>query len=233
MRHRSALVGLASIDGQSLVREIFDLISRNYDVAGATGNKDRSKQNWRWHSLQPQISSHNRSPEVVVERAIAAACLELGRSDWANQIPVASGLIPGAGDGRRAIDLVRRHSAQHFELIELKIASDTPLYAAVEIVGYCCLWLIARNDRPKRVSPLLEATEIGLSVLAPTGYYERYSLADVERSFDQGIAALGRSHGIAMSFSFLLLDDRIRPAEMPPPQPLLDLLTSPHRLFPR
>jgi hypothetical protein len=163
LRHRSALTNLASFDGVTVVHEIFDLISRNYDIAGATENKDRSKQNWRWHSLQPQISRHNRSPEVVVERAIASACLELGRTDWANQIPVASGLVRGAGDGRRAIDLVRRYSAQHFELIELKIASDTPLYAAVEIITYCCLWLIARDDRPSRPSPLLDAKEIQLS----------------------------------------------------------------------
>jgi len=233
LRHKSALTKLASFDGVTVVREIFDRISRNYDMAGAAENKDRSKQNWRWHSLQPQISPDNRSPEVVVERAIASACLELGRTDWANQIPVASGLIRGAGDGRGAIDLVRRYSAKHFELVELKIASDTPLYAAVEIITYCCLWLIARSDRPSRPSPLLDAREIGLSVLAPAAYYARYSLEEVERSFDQGVAALGLSHGVAMSFSFHVLDEQIRLDGIPDPQILLDLLEALKRLYPR
>lgn len=233
LRHKSALTNLAPFDGVTVVREVFDLISRNYETAGSTENKDRSKQNWRWQSLQPQISMQNRSPEVVIERAIASACLELGRTDWANQIPVASGLVRGASDGRRAIDLVRRHSAQHFELIELKVASDTPLYAAVEILTYCCLWLIARSDRPSRPSPLLDAKELKLSVLAPAEYYARYSLDEVERSFDEGVAALGLSHGMAMSFSFHILEGRIRFDKIPDPQTLLDLLETSNRLYPR
>ena len=224
LRHRSAVLKLRPFSGRLLVASIFETIRQNYLASNASANKDRSKQNWRWHSLQPQIAPHNRSPEVVIERAIAAACAELNRTDWANQIPVASGLVEGAGDGRRAIDLVRRHGENHFELIELKIASDNPLYASVEIVGYACLWLLARIDRPGRSSELLDAERIDLTVLAPEAYYARYPVAEIESSFDEGVRALGIRMGVAMSFGFRRLDSSINADSLPPPQELLDLL---------
>lgn len=224
LRHRSVVLKLLPFDGRLLVAGIFETIRQNYLASNATANKDRSKQNWRWHSLQPQIAPHNRSPEVVIERAIAAACVALNRTDWANQIPVASGLVEGAGDGRRAIDLARRHGEDHFELIELKIASDNPLYAAVEIVGYACLWLIARNDRPGRSSALLDAERIDLTVLAPEAYYERFRVAEIEGSFDDGVRALGSEMGVAMSFGFRRLDGSIDAGNLPTPKELLDLL---------
>ena len=166
LRHRSALRRISAFDGTMLVEAIHRTILSNYERGGASANKDRSRENWRWQVLQPQISIHNRSPEVVVERAIAAACDRLGRIDWANQVPIASGLIASARDLRRAIDLVRRRGERHFEFIELKIASGTPLYAAIEIIGYGCLWLIARYDKPSRASALLDADHIDLRVLA-------------------------------------------------------------------
>lgn len=215
---------LQPFDGSRLVAGIFGTIHQNYLASNATANKNRSKQNWRWHSLQPQIAPHNRSPEVVIERAIAAACAALNRTNWANQIPVASGLVEGAGDGRRAIDLVRRHGENHFELIELKIASDNPLYAAVEIVGYACLWLLARSDRPGRSSALLDAERIDLTVLAPEAYYRRFPVAEIEGSFDEGVRALGTGMGVAMSFGFRSLDGSIDAGNLPPPQELLDRL---------
>lgn len=224
LRHRSAVLDLHPFDGPLLVEGIYSKIRQNYVASNATANKDRSKQNWRWPSLQPQIAPHNRSPEVVIERAIAAASVALGRTAWSNQIPVASGLVDGAGDGRRAIDLVRRHSEKHFEMIELKIATDNPLYAAVEILGYACLWLLAHIDRPERSSVLLEANRIDLTVLAPQAYYSRFGVADIGRSFDEGVRALGSEMGVAMSFRFRKLDGRIVADNLPVPEELLALL---------
>jgi hypothetical protein len=145
---------------QNVVDLIFQTVADNYERGDAATNRNRSEENWRWHRLQPQIAAHNTSPEVVLERAIAAACQRTGRTDWANQVPVASGLIDGATDGRRAIDLVHQCSERHFELIELKIASDTPLYAAVEIIGYGCIWLLARAHPPSLKSAIRPITSI-------------------------------------------------------------------------
>jgi hypothetical protein len=159
-----------------------------------------------------------------VERAIAAACAQLGRTDWANQIPVASGLIGSTSERRRAIDLVRRRGERHFELIELKIASDTPLYAAIEIICYGCIWLIARDDKPSRESALLDADHIDLRVLAPPAYYGPFALKQIEAALDVGVRVLGQRNGAVLTFAFELLDERIRPEALPDQTTLLACL---------
>lgn len=208
-RHVSALHRLEVPRDLDLVEVIFRTVSGNYERGNAAANRNRSQENWRWHRPQPQIAAHNTSPEVGLERAIVNACARKGRTDWSNQIPVASGLITGAADGRRAIDLVRQCSERHFELIELKIASDTPLYAAVEIVGYGCIWLLARAHPPTLTTAILEADHIDLRVLAPSAYYARYDLAELEAALDHRCRALGHARGVTMSFAFLTLDERL------------------------
>ena len=126
LRHRSALLALRLPDHVDLADMVFGVIWENWIAGRAAENMTRSRQNWRW-SLQTYIGEANRSPEVMLEQAVAAACEAAGSSDWANQIPVASGLIAGARDNRRAIDLVHRRDTRTYEMIELKIASDTPL----------------------------------------------------------------------------------------------------------
>jgi hypothetical protein len=71
LRHRSAVYKLERAGGVALVSGMFDKIRSNYSGCGATTRKNRSSQNWRWQSLQPQIGADNRSSEVIVERAIA------------------------------------------------------------------------------------------------------------------------------------------------------------------
>jgi hypothetical protein len=146
-RHRSAMRDLRLTADQDIVDLIFRTVADNHKRGDAAAHRDRSHENWRWPRLQPQIAAHNTSPEVVLERAIAAACGRTGRTDWANQVPVASGLIVGAADRRRAIDLVHKRGERHFELIELKIASDTPLYAAL-VDRRVRLYLVARSRSP-------------------------------------------------------------------------------------
>lgn len=207
-RHRSAMRNLRLTADQDIVNLIFRTVAENYKWGDFATNRDRSQENWRWR-LQPQIAAHNTSPEVVLERAIAAACGRTGRTDWANQVPVASGLIAGAANGRRAIDLAHQCGERHFELIELKIASDTPLYAAVEIICYGCIWLLARAYPPSLKSAILEADHVDLRVLAPVDYYTRYELTELEIALDRGCRALGQAQGVTMTFAFHAFDERL------------------------
>lgn len=85
-----------------------------------------------------RIAAHNTGPEVALERAIVGAARK-GCTDWGNQIPVASGLIAGAADGRRAIDVIRQRGERQSEPIELKTVSEASPYAAVETVSYSLL----------------------------------------------------------------------------------------------
>ena len=206
--HRSALLELgrrARLPSGS-VAAAYRAIADNWRRCHAAGNGRTSTTNWRWRASRSWRSRpHNRGAEVVLERALVAACERLGRADWSNQVPVASGIARSASERRRAIDLVHEHGAGHFELIELKVASDTPLYAAFEIIGYTCIWLLSRERAS--ANPLLAANRIDAVVLAPPVYYQRYDLADVRAMLDAELRDLGRSHGVELSFRFEVLPD--------------------------
>ena len=222
--HRSALHSLclpAKIDVAAIV---FAVIKNNWLAADAEDNRDCSQQNWRW-TTQTRVSPKNKSPEVLLERAIASACASTNRTDWANQIPVASGLIKDAADGRRAIDLARCRGLEHYELIELKIASDTPLYAAIELLGYASLWLLSRATPPAHEPMLLKAKHIDLRVLAPPAYYTPFELAGLERCIDGGVRAIGQRRGVQMTFKFDLLPPALLQSPLPDDSSLLDAMT--------
>lgn len=80
----------------------------------------------------------------------------------------------------RSIDLVERTGDESFDFIELKIRSDTPLYAALEVLDYGVLYAFSRiNARSlnyeQGFSEILDARRIGLRVLAPNRFYEHKS----------------------------------------------------------
>lgn len=182
--HKSALLTLSQ--GKSFpagtVGAAYSQIARNWQRCREAGTCSPSAANWRWRVPQMAISAYNTSPEVRLERALIAACERLGRSDWSNQVPVASGIAGAKAERRRAIDLVHQRSSEHFELVELKLGSDTPLYAAFEIIGYTCIWLMSRLEPPAPNNPLLAAKAIDAVVLAPSVFYAPYRLLGLRRS---------------------------------------------------
>lgn len=171
------------------------------------------------------MAQHNPSAEVRLEQAIAGS-----GPGWANQIPICSGLVGPSADRRRAIDLVHRVGEGHFEFIELKVASDTPLYAAIEIIGYACVWLLARRDDAVPTSELLSADRVDLIVLAPASYYARYRLDRLAAALDGELAELGTSAGVRLSFRFEILPDALVGEARPAGRELLALLDQRRRL---
>ncbi len=165
-----------------------------------------SSKNWR-HERRTAISDENRSPEVVLERAIVTLA-ELGDlPEWYNQIPVASGLADGRSDKRAALDLARI-TGDTAELIELKWASDTPLFALFEVVRYGLALLLGRqNARAFGYSgrPLIEAPVLKLVVLAPALYYHGCDVRGFADIATRGLSQLGRAHSDFpdMSLEFL------------------------------
>ena len=146
-----------------------------------------SKENWRFEK-QLGIAPEKPSSEAGLERAIVRAMGER----WANQMPTASGLWNDVADKRRAVDLVFAVGEKSFELIELKVKvkSDTPLRAAVEIVQYGLLYALARECDPEEQQTekaLLRAKDVRLRVLAPTSYYTPYELSWLEHDLDVGL----------------------------------------------
>ena len=213
LRHRSALhaLGRSNHLPQGSVAAALDCIAANWKACAEAGQGSVSQQNWRWWDPQSFIGAANRSPEVILERAIVNACAADGRRDWSNQVPVASGVARSSSEKRRAIDLVQKIDDAHFAFIELKVASDTPLYAAFEIISYVGVWLQSRSGA--RQTDLLNATRIDSRVLAPSEYYARYKLGALERLLDEELTAYGARHGVRLSFGFETLPQGFTPMQ--------------------
>jgi hypothetical protein len=75
--------------------------------------------------------------------------------------------------------------------------------------------MIARNDRPARTSALLDADNIDLRVLAPSAFYARFALKDVEAALDAGVRALGQRNGAVLTFAFELWMNESDPKPSP------------------
>lgn len=183
-----------------LVRKVFKKIESNLTPTSRFFEKGPSKENWRFET-QGYIRQENKSIEKKVEKNIA----NLMGDDWVNQVPVASGLINGSADKKRAIDLVCRRSPGAFEFIELKIIRknntfDSPLWAAMELMEYGLLYLHAQNNYPKELiekHEILQAHQINLVVLAPFAFYTGYQFKWLE----DGLTLAFRNLILSESFS--------------------------------
>lgn len=217
-RHRSALDTIATACPApstiaAMVERMFAQVSANWDQCRRVTARHPSGENWRWCSPVIGIVERNRSPEVVLERSIVRACVSSGRTDWANQVPVASGIVNSTRHKRSAIDLIHKHDDGAFEFIELKISSDTPLSAAVQLLQYGFIWLLSRRDRKSlgyRDAVLLDASTIHLRVLAPLSYYRNQPLSVLAEGIDTGVKRLGtKEPGTRLTFAFQEFSDAL------------------------
>ncbi len=164
-KHRRTLMMLCAndlgADGAALADTLVEQATQNWEVGRERYGASPSRQNWRFAQVGKMVA-HNRSPEVSFERALA----EVGGDHWANQVPTCSGLVGYRADGRRSIDLVERVWDRSFNLIELKIGSDTPLFAALEVLDYGVLYAFTRMNarslgmRPPVPETILEKPQI-------------------------------------------------------------------------
>jgi hypothetical protein len=206
-KHKESCLKLAEeqFDALTLIKEIHTKIGSNWH--NSRYHKG-SEENWRFKK-NTYISDDNPSPEVRLERAIVNIPHELWpeAADWVNQVPTASGLIAPSADGSRRIDLVHKCGDKEYEFIELKVGSDTPLYAAMEILKYGILYIFTREHEEmskyfKKESDLLNASSIHLMVLAPADYYAPYNLSWLEKNIDSGLASFLSKFNFKMDFKF-------------------------------
>jgi hypothetical protein len=175
------------LDAESMLGELVKQI-RNNLLERDPHSIGSSSENWR-EDIRPYLDEQkNTSKEIVLERKIAQALRALEekrkeKSNWWNQMPIASGLVSSIDDRRRAIDLVHRHdrSGKRYDFVELKIDSDTPLFALMEILRYGNVYLVLRESRDwlpevSRALPVFNAEHVGLRVLAPKIYYGNLNL---------------------------------------------------------
>jgi hypothetical protein len=202
-RHKRVALDLKQaphgFNAQVMLEDLIKKIRRNLESRGA--EYGQSSENWRT-TLQPNIDEkNNKSKETKLEKGIAKALKASGRMDWWNQMPIASGLVGKHADTRRAIDLVHRldDRGSNYEFVELKVRSDTPLFALMEIVLYGLVYLVLRKQ-PKWLpeasgdASVFSAHNVGLRVLAPKDYFKRFHhLAWLEEQLNDALPKIVES----------------------------------------
>lgn len=192
-------------DGKAnaLIRKMYEKIESNLNA-----DRSPSKKNWclrKSYAKTGESKAKNRDKkiEVKLERKIVTI-----PDGWFNQVPTASGLVNKHSDKRGSIDLVHRCDGSSYEFIELKVRSDNPLFAAMEILQYGILYILARtNKQVKDVGEdkkLLKAKAIHLKVLAPTNYYKEFKLEWLESGINDGLKhfLVETNCGFLMDFEF-------------------------------
>lgn len=195
----------ATFDATALIEKIYDKVKSNWKKGI---NYRPSTKNWRFEP-RTNIDVRNGDPEIKLERAIVSTKTQ-PHINWANQTPTSSGFAGQRADKHRNIDLIHRCEDGAYEFIELKVNSDTPLYAAMEILQNGVLYIFYRENEQKMKGGLasqkflLEATVIHLRVLAPYIYYKEYKLGWLEESICNGLKAFlaGRTPKLQMDFKF-------------------------------
>ena len=219
-RHRAAANALTRRDSpitgtRDFLEASYAQIHNNWLAAIEAGLSRQSKENWRW-KRHLDLGDGNKSPELKLERAIVGACGD----DWSNQLPTASGLVGSAANRRAAVDLVFREDPSTYSLIELKVASDTPLFAAIEILMHGLLFVWSKNNREKlgydaEAQPVLTANTVTLGVLAPSSYYDGFDLTNLAYALSNGLAEFGNRNNMALSFEFCQLGADFAPDSTP------------------
>lgn len=188
-------------DFETLVSNLYERIERN------RSDRIPSRENWRTER-RTTLSKDNRSPEVLLERAIAILGETGILGEWFNQIPVASGLVDDRADKRAAIDLMRLEN-DRVQFVELKWESDTPAFAAFEILLYGLAYLFCYANREEfgyKDTRLMNIKEVSLRVLAPRIYYDDYDFTWLGQGINESIQTLAGnlSNGeLPMDFGFL------------------------------
>jgi len=191
--------------GIALFENLYKIVESNWN-----GRAPNSEQNWRL-TKELNMKVANPSKEKRLEKKIVGE-----NENWFNQSPTASGLADSNRDRKMAVDLVHKKGRKTFEFIELKINSNTPLYAAIEILLYGLLYLFYRAQsmecdvwKKPNNKELLNARKIELKVLAPGQYYAAYR-KNLQNLQDFGSILSGligefakpKIHGLIMNFNF-------------------------------
>lgn len=177
----------------SLVPDMYEKINDNWS------GRIPSKANWVLRN-ETFLSPQNTSPEVLLERAVVQLSERSLLNGWHNQMPIASGLIDEVSDKRAAVDWVYMEG-DNLNLVELKWASDTPLYAMFEILRYGLAYLFCYQHREAfgfADLPTMKVSSVKLTTLAPHEYYSGYNFGWLENELSTAINTLFKkeSHGL-------------------------------------
>lgn len=184
-----------TLDGKQAVQRLFDSLA-------SKGWNETPGANWFWRELHTEPSPKNGSQEVLLEHKI----VQMGGQYWTRQVSTASGVDVEwdekqgktkrtRSNRRRSIDLVYDQGNGGFSFVELKVGSDSPIYALFEILGYGLAYWHSRQEKSNHkpaASRLMQAKKIDLVVLGPESWYRDnpHNLATLVEQLNHGLAVL-------------------------------------------
>jgi hypothetical protein len=188
---------------------LYDKIRTNWTQKQEEDRWPTPEKNWVFRVMPGFTADPIRRLEKQLQKQIAI-CLE--NEDWGNDIPTASGLVNG-NSRQMNVDLAHR-VADGFELIELKLESNTPYDAALQILRYGAIYMLYRLEpelaQRFKLHEMLLAKRIVLEVLAPLQYYscgnrDLHSLEEQEELLNCQVEKFAerRVAGLALSFRFM------------------------------
>jgi hypothetical protein len=189
-----------------LFEGLYKRIHENWKLYRELDRWPMPDKNWVLR-VAPKFTAHpTKDREKQFQKQIAI-CLE--NEGWGNDVPTASGLV-NAGGKQMNVDLGHR-VIDGFELIELKIESNSPYDAALQSLRYGAIYMLYRLEteltRRFKGNSMLSAKRIVLEVLAPYSYYSRgdVDLGCLETQLDDevGLFSKRRNAGVALSFRFM------------------------------
>ena len=168
--------------------ETFEALESDYRGAPVS----RSRELWNLRRAV-SIAAHNRSPETILEKAVANLAERRHMPGYYNQCPIVSGIFGSHAGRRSAVDLVHwSEGERRARLIELKWVgrgeSGDPASALSQVLCYGVVYLfcrIHRRELPLRDRPIMDARQVALEVAAPPSFY----------AFDDGAAFIAEANG--------------------------------------
>ncbi len=212
------------------VQQTFTTIKEEIDRFPLHERPLRSRELLRF-KLNTRFSEQNFAPETLFEKHLAKEAEEAKDIAWANQIPIWSGLCEVGSKANIDIGFMPRPG--HFRLFELKIGTDHPLYALIEVVTYALGYLSVRKVAGAQATDavetrrirsqdagLLDAKNLHWTVIAPESFYLRseprfaplslQELLTLCNCVTEFLSTLTRDEldntGVQMDFSFLVLE---------------------------
>lgn len=189
-----------------LFEDLYQRIRENWIRHRDLNRLPNPEKNWVLRVASKFTAHPTQRIEKQLQKRIAL-CLE--DEGWSNDVPTASGLV---NTRSRQMNVDLAHTiADGFELIELKIKSNTPYDAALQILRYGAVYMLYRLERELasrfKFHPLMCAKGIVLEVLAPYEYYscEDVDLPCLETQLNREVETFGerRAAGVALSFRFM------------------------------
>ncbi len=199
-----------NVDWDGLFESLYEKIRGNWLTQREPERWPTPDKNWVLRTAPKFTSDPFHRFEKQLQKQVA---ISLQSEGWGNDVPTASGLVD-RNARQMNVDLAHQWG-DGFELVEVKVDSDSPIEAALQILRYGAIYLLYRLE-PDLVSrfkthSMLRARWISLEVLAPRRYYKasNMDLRHIEKRLNWQVQQFvsSRATDLAMSFRFTAFPD--------------------------